>query len=155
MERESEISYGLKAALTVQDRWLPDSVVILQGFTPTSGIETATDLVATYAFGWELPNRWKLDAAFRYGTGHERGDHFNLWAPSVVLKVPVGERWSVHGEYFGVFSSARAEDFVLHYFSPGVHYLVTPNLEVGVRVGWGLNDQAARFFSNAGIGWRF
>jgi hypothetical protein len=36
-----------------------------------------------------------------------------------------------------------------------VHYLVTPDLEVGVRVGWGLNDQSARFFSNAGFGWRF
>jgi hypothetical protein len=33
--------------------------------------------------------------------------------------------------------------------------ITAPNLEVGVRVGWGLNDQAARFFSNAGIGWRF
>ncbi len=38
---------------------------------------------------------------------------------------------------------------------PGVHYLITPNLEVGVRVGWGLNDQSARFFANAGVGVRF
>jgi hypothetical protein len=34
-------------------------------------------------------------------------------------------------------------------------YLVTPNLEVGVRVGWGLNEQSARFFSNVGFGVRF
>jgi hypothetical protein len=36
-----------------------------------------------------------------------------------------------------------------------MHYLVTPNLELGLRVGWGLNDQTARFFSNVGIGLRF
>ncbi len=56
---------------------------------------------------------------------------------------------------FGLFSQDRAEDFVRHYFSPGFHFLVTPNLEVSARVGWGLNDQSARFFSNVGFGWRF
>jgi hypothetical protein len=112
-------------------------------------------VVVTPAAGWEFFDRWKLDAACRYGTGNEEGDHFDFIAPSAVLKVPVGEKVSVHAEYFGLFSRDKAPDFVLHYFSPGVHYLITPNLEVGVRVGWGLNDQSARFFSNAGVGWRF
>jgi hypothetical protein len=155
LKREYKISYGAKVALTEQDRWLPASIVILQGFTPTGGEATATQLVATSAWGWELPNRWKLDAAFRYGTGSEGGDRFDIFAPSVVLKVPVAEKVNVHAEYFGMFSRNKEPDFAIHYFSPGVHYLVTPNLEVGVRVGWGLNDQSARFFSNAGVGWRF
>jgi hypothetical protein len=155
LKRESRLSYGAKFQLTKWENWLPDSVVILQAFTPTSGAETATQFVGTYAFGWKLPRRWKLDTAIRYATGTEQDDHFNEWAPSVVLKVPVGERVSVHAEYFGLFSTNKAEAFTRHFFSPGVHYLVTPNLEVGVRVGWGLNDQSARFFSNAGLGWRF
>jgi len=33
--------------------------------------------------------------------------------------------------------------------------LLTPNLEVGVRIGFGMNEQSARFFSNVGVGWRF
>ena len=33
-------------------------------------------------------------------------------------------------------------------FSPGVHYLITRDLEIGVRVGWGLNRQSPNFFSN-------
>jgi hypothetical protein len=32
---------------------------------------------------------------------------------------------------------------------------VTPDLEVGIRVGWGMNDQSARFFANGGFGLRF
>jgi hypothetical protein len=44
---------------------------------------------------------------------------------------------------------------VLVRLSPGAHYLVTPDLGVGVRVGWGLNDQSVRFFANAGFGWRY
>jgi hypothetical protein len=91
----------------------------------------------------------------RYSYDSSDGDHFNIWAPSTVLKIPVGERWKVHGEYFGVISQGRARDRSQHYFSPGVHYLLTSDLEIGIRVGWGLNEDAANFFSNIGMGWRY
>jgi len=155
LERASTLSYGLKYKVTDGKEWMPDSALILAGFTPTSGPSTDTQLVATYVFGWELPNRWKLDAAFRYATASEEQDHYHEWAPSVVLKIPVGERINFHAEYFGFFSTGKAEEHTRHYFSPGVHYLVTENLEIGVRVGWGLNDQSEPFFANLGFGWRF
>jgi len=155
LEREHQISYGTKVVLTEQHGWRPQSAFIAQGFTPTGGPSNTTDLVATYVFGWEWPNRWLLDAALRYGLTAEEEDHFNQWAPSVVLKVPVRERWNAHVEYFGVGTEGRAEEVYVHYLSPGVHYLVTPDFEVGVRFGWGLNDDSARFFNNVGGGWRF
>jgi hypothetical protein len=155
LERDTTVSYGMKYRLTEADRWLPDSAIIVQAATPTSGTNTNTQLASTYVFGWELPCQMKLDAAFRYIIAAEEGDHFNEWAPSVVLKVPVGEHINVHAEYFGIFSTNKAEAINHQYFSPGVHYLVTENFEVGVRLGWGLNDQTPRFFSNVGIGIRF
>ena len=33
--------------------------------------------------------------------------------------------------------------------------MVTKNLELGVRVGWGLTAETAPFFSDAGMGWRW
>jgi hypothetical protein len=158
VEREYTLSYGAKFRITDQDRWLPRSVVIVQGFTPTGGspgTSTATALIATYAAGWVFPNRWQFDGALRYGFDSERGDRFNEWTPCAVLRVPLGEKLAVHAEYFGIFTTGKEANIVRHYFSPGMRYLVTPNLEVGVRVGWGLNDQSARFFSNLGFGWRF
>lgn len=155
LERESNLNIGLKAQVSRQDRWVPQSSLILTALVPTSGPEPASLFVGTYAFGWELPNRWKLDAAMRYGTDVEDGDHFHDWAPSVVVKAPIGESWSVHAEYFGIFTGGKERDDVRHFISPGVHYLVTPDFEVGVRLGWGLNDQSARFFSNVGFGYRF
>ncbi len=155
IERDSKILYGFKAALTEQDGWQPRSVVILQGYTPTSGATTASDVVVAYAFGWELENGWRIDSSLRYGTGHELLDAFNEWAPSVVLRMPITEKWTIHAEYFGIFSQGAEQDFSRAYFSPGVHCLVTPNLELGVRVGWGLTPDAASFFSNVGVGWRF
>lgn len=153
--RESQLLYGLKLRLTEQDHWRPESSLILQGHTPTSGSDPATAVSVGYVFGWELPDDWKLDSALRFGADSAAHDRFEQWSPSVVLRKSLGERWNVHAEYFGHFSQNKQHGFVHHAFSPGVHYLITPNVEIGVRVGWGLNDQTARFFSNAGLGWRF
>lgn len=155
LERESQLNYGLKALLTEQSGWLPGSALIVQGGTPTSGQEPATQFAATYVFGWELAEGWKWDTAMRYGYDSVAGDHFNAWLPSTVLKFPLGERWTGHAEYFGIFTDGFERDSTKHYFSPGVHYLVTNDLEVGVRVGWGLNEQTSHFFSNIGFGWRY
>lgn len=155
IEREGQVSYGFKAALTEQDEWIPESAFIVQAGTPTSGKETATQLISTYVIGWEFENKWKWDSSIRYGYDTAEGDHFNLWAPSTVLKVPVCEKWTAHAEYFGIFTDGSENDTLKHYFSPGLHYLVTNDLEIGFRVGWGLNQDAANFFSNVGLGWQF
>jgi hypothetical protein len=111
--------------------------------------------VAAYVWGWELAEGWVWDSAIRYGDGSEEDDHFDRWAPSTVLKVEVIENWNAHIEYFGIFTDGRSEELSQSYVSPGIHYLITPNFEVGVRVGWGLGGDAANFFSNVGGGMRF
>jgi Putative MetA-pathway of phenol degradation len=153
--QESRILYGLKASLTEQEGWMPQSAVIIQAATPTSGPETATQFSSGYVFGWELPNEWRLDSAMRYAASAEEGDHFNEWAPSVVLKMPVSERITIHGEYFGIFTQNSTDDRAGQYVSPGIHYLITSSCEIGVRVGWGLSEDSAQFFSNIGLGLRF
>lgn len=155
LEREHRVNYGLKAWISEQDAWLPESALIVMGFTPTGGEAKDTHVSATYVFGWTLPNRWVWDSALRYSTGSLDDDRFDVWAPSTVLKIPLGERWKAHVEYFGVFSDNREDETVQQFFSPGLHYLVTNDLEIGVRVGWGLNEEAPNFFSNAGLGWRY
>jgi hypothetical protein len=156
--REFNLSYGMKIRLTDQDQWLPRSIAMVNGFTPTggsTGVSTATQVVATCAAGWELPNHWRFDMAMRYGTAVETGDHFNEWAPSAVVRVPIGERWAVHAEYFGVCTTGKETNSTQNYASTGAHWLVTPELEIGFRVGWGLNEQASRFFTNFGFGCQF
>lgn len=152
--RDARLLYGLKGALTEQDAWMPESAYIVQARTPTYGPESATDFQLGYVFGWKLINDWKLDASMRYIASDEEHDRFNQWAPSVVLKVPFADRWNVHAEYFGIMTDGKADENNAQYFSPGIHYLLTPDCEIGVRVGWGLNEDAANFFSNVGIGLR-
>jgi hypothetical protein len=155
IESESKVLYGFKAQLTEQCGWRPRSAAVLHGNTPTHGPETETHLVATYVWGWMVIEGVDWDSAIRYGDGSAEGDRFNRWAPSTVLKVEVAERWNAHVEYFGIFTDGRDEELSQSYVSPGIHYLVTPDFEAGVRVGWGLGGDAANFFSNVGVGVRF
>jgi hypothetical protein len=155
IESEAKVFYGFKAALTEQDGWMPRIAAIVHGNTPTSGPESGTLVVATYAWGWTLVDGCVWDSAIRYGEGVSEHDHFNRWAPSTVLKVEVAERTNAHVELFGIYTDGRDEELSQSYASPGVHYLVTPDFEAGVRVGWGLGGDAANFFSNVGVGLRF
>lgn len=155
IERETQIGYGFKARINKQNGLIPESAFLAIGNTPTSGPDTASSFVGTYVFGWKTPQKWKFDAAIRYSVDSEKRDGFNVWAPSAVLKVPVWESVDVHAEYFGVFSQNRERNSNAQYFSPGLHYLLTKDLEIGFRLGWGLNDDAAKFFVNSGISLRF
>lgn len=127
----------------------------MNAFTPIAGEASDTHFVATLVGGWTFSNDWTWDSAIRYSTGSLEEERFNVWSPSTVLKVPVCERWKAHLEYFGVFSDGREIDTEQHFISPGIHYLITPNWEFGVRFGWGLNEQSLNFFANVGGGYRF
>ena len=155
IKRESQISYGFKYAISQQKSWLPESACIVEGITATSGPAKPTQMIVGYVFGWKLFDNWKLDSAIRYGTEVEGNDHYNQWAPSVVLKIPVHERWNLHGEYFGIFTDGRTNNSNAQYLSPGISYLISKDCEIGVRCGWGMNHDSANFFNNVGLGLRF
>jgi hypothetical protein len=147
--------YGTKVETTDQEGWLPRSAFNIQGYTPVSGPSNKSTVVVGEAFGWRFANGWEWTTAMRYGTGFEELDAFNQWAPSSVVKIPVGERWNIHAEYFAMMSSRKDVPLNIQYASFGGHVLVTENMELGLRVGWGLNKSSPSFFSNVGVGWRY
>ncbi|MCA9123138.1 MAG: transporter [Planctomycetaceae bacterium] len=153
---EGLLIYGAKTYLTDAEGWMPDSSLIVSGYTPTSGESNDTDFSLEYAFGWKSGEGWEIDGGLRWFTLADEEDHFTEWAPSVVVKGPVGsERWLAHVEYFGLLSVDRDNNYVQHYAGPGIHHLITPDWEIGVRVFWGLSDDSANFICNAGSGLRF
>lgn len=152
---ESSVLYGFKVNTSAQDGMLPESCFIMEASTPTYGDVFGTVPVATAVAGWELPVGWRLDAAIRYAYSEGPIDWFSRWTPSAVLRMPVSERFEVHAEWFGSFTDGLADSRSQPFFSPGFHVMLTRNLELGLRVGWGIAPDSAPFFSDAGMGWRF
>jgi hypothetical protein len=155
VETEGRILYGAKLLTSTQADWKPQSALIVQGYTPTAGPSTASSVVVGEAFGWTFANGWVWNSAIRLATANAEGDSFVQWAPSTVLKVPVGERWNVHAEYFGIVSYGKQTPLNDQFISLGGHVLLNPNLELGIRFGFGLNPETPNFFNNVGVGWRF
>lgn len=154
-EDEARFLYGFKYLTSNQRGFVPQSSIIVQGYAPTQGVEMSSHVSLGGVWGWRLPNGWLWDNAVRYGTARLEGDNFSAWSPSTVLKVPLGERWNAHIEYFASCSNGKRRNFDQHYISFGPHVLIRPNLELGTRVGFGMSDDSVRFFCNTGIGLRY
>ena len=152
---ESNFLYGFKLATTDQDGLIPQSCFIMEATTPMYGEEFGTEPVATVVCGWEFPEKWRLDAAMRYAYAEDAERWFSRWGPSVVARIPITNSWEVHAEYFGTFTQGLAEDVSRPFFSPGTHFVINENVEIGLRVGWGLTEEAANFFSDAGLAIRY
>ena len=152
---ESSILYGFKLNTSDQDGWVPESCFIMEASTPTYGDSFGTVPVATIAAGWELPAEWRLDGAIRYSYSEGAVNWFSRWGPSAVLRIPLTDRWEVHAEWFGTFSQGLIDDTHRPFFSPGTHVVIGRNMELGLRVGWGLTAEAAPFFSDAGLAVRY
>jgi hypothetical protein len=152
---EANILYGFKVRLTDGEGWIPRSATIVEGFTPVAGDIWGTEPAATYAFGWELPDEWRFDAAARYACADSEEGRFHRWSPSAVLRIPLTERMEVHAEWFGTWSEGLADESVQQYVGPGGHFMLSPRLEIGCRMGWGLSSDAAGYYVDTGIGCTF
>ena len=152
---ESNFLYGFKLAASDQDGLIPQSCFIMEATTPMYGEEFGTEPVATIVCGWQLPKKWRIDTAMRYAYAEDAEEWFNRWAPSVVARIPLTNRLEVHTEYFGTFTQGLSNDVNRSFFSPGTHLVIHKNLEIGLRVGWGITPAAANFFSDAGLAVRY
>jgi hypothetical protein len=152
---EATLLYGCKVLVTEQAGWLPRSIAIAEAFTPTAGDVWGTEPTATYAFGWELDERRRFDAAIRYVYADSEEGTFDKWMPSVVLRWPLTDRFEVHGEWFGTWTHGLEDETVRPFAGPAGHFVIVPGLELGVRCGWGLTRDAANFYSDAGFAWRY
>lgn len=157
---EQQALYGFKYAVTRQKakfRFMPHGAFLAQAHTPIGSVEGRTQIRLGYAWGWVLPNGWTFDQAVRFGTDREGSDGYTLWAPSTVLRIPLGrgERWFTHVEYFGVMSQAKERDFSKQFIDTSLHYFITSNFEVGGIVAFGINDQTRGVLVNVGFGIRF
>jgi hypothetical protein len=152
---ESSVLYGFKIDTTDQDGLIPESCFIMEASTPTYGDVFGTVPVATAVAGWELPRGWRFDTSIRYAYSEKLTEWFSRWTPSAILRVPVTERFEVHAEWFGSYTSGLHDSVSQPFASPGFHVMLTRNLEMGLRVGWGLTPDAAPFFSDAGMAWKY
>jgi hypothetical protein len=146
---------GFKLRLIDQYGWIPANTVLVEGYFPSYGDTKKKEISATYVVGWEFSPRWKLNASLRYATESEKRDDWGIWCPAIVLKAPFAERWTAQIESFGVIPQGQAGGLPQYFAGPGVQVLLTPEIELNLRVGTGLNSVSPEFYLSAGFGVTF
>ena len=67
----------------------------------------------------------------------------------------MAERTTLFYEWYILMPADPADNRALNYMDGGVLYRLTPNMQLDLRVGFGLNGRPDEFFTGAGFSVRF
>jgi len=158
----ADLYVGAKLALTEQKAHLPETALILQGTLPTG----AEDLTAgrllpgiNFLFGWDLiPDLLSAGGSLQANRAVDDDGHpFVLVGQSFTIGYTLTDQFGAYTEWFALYpSGATAPDTAPeHYFNGGFTYKVTPDFQLDIRAGVGLNKHAQDFFTGVGFAVRY
>jgi hypothetical protein len=170
-----DLYLGVKFFLAEQQGVLPETSVVLQMTVPSGASAFTADEVlpgVNLLYGWDVV-KGKLDAGgstqinrARSGhtvtfplaaANHEVGNSYTELAQSFTTGISFTEKLRLYNEFFGIFphSSTDPETVAEYYYNAGFTYLVTPNFQLDIRAGMGLNRHADDFFAGSGFAIRY
>jgi Putative MetA-pathway of phenol degradation len=158
----SDTYVGVKLWLTEQKCHLPETAIIFQALLPTAGQLITSDRVLpgfNYLYGWDIIPDF-LSAGGSLGVNSlvdDAGHTFVVVNQSFTIGYQLTEQLGAYTEWFALYpSSAIAPDVgPEHYFNGGFTFKVTPDFQLDIRAGVGLNRHAVDFFTGAGFAVRY
>ncbi len=157
-----DLSLGVKIALVENKGWLPALGLILQTTVPTGGeSQTANRALpgADFLFQFEIiPDLIDLGGSTEINTAVDDLRHTYMeFSQSVTVGYTLTKQLGAYTEWFAFFpSGAIAPDVTpQHYFNGGFSYKFTPDFQVDIRAGAGLNHHSTDFFTGVGFAVRY
>ncbi|HKB00702.1 MAG TPA: transporter [Gemmataceae bacterium] len=158
----SDLYVGAKLALTEQKGELPEMAIVFQALVPTAGELLTADRVLpgfNYLYGWDIIPDF-LSAGGSFGANKvvdDDGHSFVVVSQSFTIGYTLTEQFGAYTEWFALYpSGATARDTSPeHYFNGGFTYKVTPDFQLDIRAGVGLNKHAQDFFTGVGFAVRY
>jgi len=151
-------SLGFKLELAEQSGARPALAIIGEVGLPTGDSDLTTDHLqpgAILAASWDLPSEIAIGLnAGATSADDGAGDNFSEYSASAALGFPITGDLSGFVEYYGLYRSGGGGGSE-HVVDGGLTYLITPDVQLDVRVGAGLNDRAPDWLVGAGLSVRF
>jgi Putative MetA-pathway of phenol degradation len=158
----SDLYIGAKLALTEQKGHLPETGLILQALLPTGARSVTADRVlpgANFLFGWDIvPKFLSAGGSLQANAAVDDDGHsFVIVAQSFTVGYTLTPQLGAYTEWFAFYPTCSVSPDVgpEHYFNGGFSYKITPDFQVDIRVGFGLNKHAQDFFTGAGFAVRY
>jgi hypothetical protein len=135
---------------------------VFQAVLPTAGRSLTDNQILpgfNFLYGWDvIPDL--LSAGGSFGANKavdEVGHSFVVVHQSFTIGYTLTEQLGAYTEWFALYptSAIGPDTGPEHYFNGGFTYKVTPDFQLDIRAGCGLNDHAADFFAGVGFAVRY
>jgi hypothetical protein len=155
-----DLYLGVKLALTEQKGWLPATVVIPQMTVPTGSAEVTAGRIlpgVNVDFGWEVvKDAFNIELLIANNfVQDELGNSRHELATGLTGVFQLTKKLEVFAEWDAFYPTAGASPASRHYAVGGVVYFVTPNLQLDIRAGVGLNHNSNDFLAGVGFAARY
>ena len=150
----TDVDFGFKYALSKQDKWRPQSAIIVSLSAPVGapGLSSQqVDPFVNYLYSWDLTKKLSLNCSTGGLWTAESGDHFSRFSQSASVEYELTKKLHVFNEWFAFFRCDASDNRPQHYYDAGLTYLLTPNFQLDWRAGLGLNDASDGFFTGCGL----
>jgi hypothetical protein len=150
---------GAKIGLTPQAGFRPEMALIPQMFVPVGSSSFTADEILpglNWLYSWDLTDQLVLAGSTQFNRGRSpSNESYTLWAQSASLGFSLTDRWGAYTEWFALIPHSAADIDHEHYVNGGFTLGISDDLQWDIRVGAGINDEAADFFCGTGFAWRF
>jgi hypothetical protein len=156
-----DLYLGVKLALTEQKGWLPAIVFIPQMTVPSGSAAVTAGRVlpgVNVDFGWEVIKEAfnvELLIANNFVQDEFGGSSHHELATGLTGAFQLTKQLELFAEWDVFYPTAGVSTTPRHYVVAGTVYFVTPNLELDMRAGVGLNHHSNDFLAGVGFAARY
>lgn len=153
----SDLSVGFKYKFFEQDGLRPHLGAIAALTLPTGSDGFSSDDVdpeVKLLWAYDLSEHTSVAGNVNFAVPTEDSERFFQSSASISLFHGLTDDVGAYFEYFGFYPGAHDTDCA-NYLNGGFTWLITENLQLDWRAGFGLNEEADDFFTGAGFGIRF
>jgi hypothetical protein len=166
----SDMEIGFKWQLVKRKedvRWIPTTALITSIFAPTGGTSPfSSETVDPYInliYGWRPTDKLTICGSTGYlgrrnhfaPRSGRRSDSFERYHQSIAGFFSATERTSCFYEWYILMPTESTDNRAMNFMDGGILYHPTPNTQLDLRVGFGLNGNPGELFTGAGFSVRF
>lgn len=157
----TDMYLGVKLGLTEQERFCPETALILQMTLPTGSDAFTSQRVhpgLNMLYGWDvIPDRITLGGSSQANAAvDDANQSYVQLAQSLTVGYTLTSKLGAYTEVFALFPHGATMGVgPEYYFDGGFTYKVTNDFQLDIRAGVGLNRQATDYFTGAGFAYRY
>ena len=157
MQGSNDVSIGFKYKFFEQAGLRPHfgvigAVSVPSGSASLSSGDVDPQLVLLWAY--DVTDWFSVAGNVGLAAPTDADGRFFQTSSSLALAFALTDELGTYVEYFGFYPNANDSD-AAHNLNGGFTYLITDNLQLDVRAGFGLNEEADDFFTGVGFAWRW